>query len=673
MVAGNPNSIVIFESTAKKMVGEVGSLVGKEIKLADNRTFYIAGVLKDPPVNSRLGTIKKFFFWLGENPSKNQFFPTQIAMRNTFHIQLYKNASKQIFLTKLKNHFDKDDSENQYELEPFTGSSISDMTAIFGEYTINIIMFLFVAGLLILLATLSNFVLFQLSLYYNRFKEYGIRIVHGVNRRQFTLQLFVDTAIKFLLSGFIVFLVMETCYRIFDKTYYELTYIHFDLPLLRGYLLKYMLYGVLLSFLFSVFLSHNLLNLCKRSIFGQLIHKNIRNRANVMLLFIQLAVIALFISAAGIVKLQVDSMKRDVFSNLTPKERENILFFPCNYPQLRGQHEVLPQKILDSKHVLGITRSDEPIIRMMWSSDIMKITGIEDQTHTVRSYQVALNFFDFFNGHSIQGETSENARNYDDAVVVNKNFLKLFPGEPIIGKTFEYAFDKTFYGLDKTYRIVGVIDNIQLFLIDFNDGVEEVNNITENDALFFKRLPAEQSYSSFYVKYQPGMQKEAKQHIEACLREFIPDGYEIVFETLQGAINNTFSTEKIISLSSVLLFFISLILGLLNIYSSVLMNVEKRKKEIAIRKINGAEWKDIIVLLGKTYFILWTLVCFISFPFIYFYAIQWLERYKEPVSINILLFVLTYIVILIFIALTVLSQLISAIKSNPAEVVKQDN
>jgi len=174
------------------------------------------------------------------------------------------------------------------------------------------------------------------------------------------------------------------------------------------------------------------------------------------------------------------------------------------------------------------------------------------------------------------------------------------------------------------------------------------------------------------VKCIAGKTKEAKKDIKNCLKEFIPETYEIEIETLQEKVDNTFSTEKLITYSSVLLFVISLILGLLNIYSSVLMSVEKRRKEIAIRIINGAEFKDIVILLGKTYFILWTVACFVSFPFIYRYATLWLERYQEPITLNVLLFVMIYIIILALIILIVISQIIKTTKANPADVIKSE-
>jgi len=359
-------------------------------------------------------------------------------------------------------------------------------------------------------------------------------------------------------------------------------------------------------------------------------------------------------------------MRSGIFSNMTEDERESILSFRCEYPQLRGLHDVLTQKILASNDVLDITGADRPIlIQAGRYYSNMVISGMEDKN--VQDYKVAFNFFDFFKGQTLLGDVSEGAMNYEDAVVVNKNFLKLFPDESVTGKTFlaKGMFDSNY----STFRIVGVIDNIQLFSLAINDGIEEVYNIAENDALFFHRLPERRSSNDFYVKYKSGRLKATKQHIEACLREFIPESSVIEFKTLQEQIDSTFTSEKLISYSSAILLLVSLILGLLNVYSSVLMSVEKRRKEIAIRKIHGAGLKDIIVLMGKRYFISWTLACIISFPFIYFYAMRWLERYKEPVNLNLLLFVANYAVILILIALTVISQIVKTAKSNPTEVI----
>ncbi len=654
------NSIVLFESKAKKLTNNISSLIGKELKIDEYKSYMITGILKDPPENSTFGKIKDYYLSLGESTNRQTSITSgDFIHKYTYYIQLNDKVSKKGFINKLDHYFAKDkadDSENPYALEPFT--SLSN----FGEYNINIVKFLLIFGTLILLSTLFNFLLFQFSMYYNHLKEYAVRIVNGVNRWQFTLQLFVDIIIKFLLSGIIVLMVIELFFQAFEKTYYDLTYIHLGLPLLRDHLAKYLLYGTIVSFALSYITSHMILKKSARSVSGYLLRVNNKNTGRNILLLIQLLVIVIFISAAVIVTLQTNKMKHQIFSNLTQDDRENIITFSGSYPQLRDKLDVVLQKISNSSDVIDISYSDENVIRMRILSPNYKITGIENQI--VRNYEVAFNFCNFFNGNILQGRSFDNLSEYD-AAIVNKKFLTLFPGESVIGKTFKYEDDRN------TYRIIGVVDHIQMYLINFTDGVESVENIMEDDAVFLRLMPAG-GYCTVYVKCKTGKTREVKQHIESCLKEFIPSEYEIDFEALQEKVDSTFSTEKLIVYSSTILFMISLVLGLLSIYSSVLMNIEKRRKEIAIRRINGAELKDVVVLFGKTYVKLWTVACILSFPAIYYYAKWWLEKYKTHITLNVFLFLTIYLVILVFIIAIVISQVIKTTNSNPSDTIKKE-
>ena len=417
-IIAHPNgSIVLFESEAKKLTENTASLIGKEVKM-DNKSYFITGILKNPPVNSTFGGIKSIYFLTGQK-SLVITYPDQ-NNKYAYCIQLNKTASKSNFLNKLEHYFNKNknenETENKYELEPFTGLSN------FSEYSINIGKFLFTFGLLILLASLFNFILLQFSMYYNHFREYGIRIVNGMNGWQLTLQLFVDIMIRFLLSGVIVFIIIELNFHNFERIYRELTYINLDLHLLMQHLMKYILYGTALSFVLSYILSHNLLKRSIRSVSGYLLQRNNNNRGRNMLLFLQMLVIIIFISAAGIVKLQVNSMKSNIFSNFTRNERENIIYFPGNIIQLFVNYDILLQKISNSTDVLDVTGSEDGVIRTYDLSNDRKIAGFEDKI--VENMVVAFNFCNFFNGHIIQGNGFENQDDYD-AAIVNENFLKL--------------------------------------------------------------------------------------------------------------------------------------------------------------------------------------------------------------------------------------------------------
>jgi ABC-type antimicrobial peptide transport system permease subunit len=121
-----------------------------------------------------------------------------------------------------------------------------------------------------------------------------------------------------------------------------------------------------------------------------------------------------------------------------------------------------------------------------------------------------------------------------------------------------------------------------------------------------------------------------------------------------------------------ILFVISLAICLLGIYSAIVMDTEKRRKEIAIRKINGATVKDIIILFGKRYIGLWTAACVLFSPFVYYFGNKWLEKYIERISLNAGLFVAIYLAIMILIVLTIIFQILKVARCNPAEVIKKE-
>jgi ABC-type antimicrobial peptide transport system permease subunit len=102
------------------------------------------------------------------------------------------------------------------------------------------------------------------------------------------------------------------------------------------------------------------------------------------------------------------------------------------------------------------------------------------------------------------------------------------------------------------------------------------------------------------------------------------------------------------------------------------MNTEKRRKEVAIRKINGAIVKDILLLFGKTYIGLWTLTCILFFPVVYYYGNRWLDNYIDRISLNINLFLIIYLVVLILIIITIIYRILKIARCNPAEVIKEE-
>jgi hypothetical protein len=82
--------------------------------------------------------------------------------------------------------------------------------------------------------------------------------------------------------------------------------------------------------------------------------------------------------------------------------------------------------------------------------------------------------------------------------------------------------------------------------------------------------------------------------------------------------------------------------------------------------------KDIIILFGKTYVVLWTSACILFFPVVYYFGNRWLEKYIERISLNTGLFAGIYLVIMTLVVLTIIFQILKVARCNPAEVIKKE-
>jgi len=141
---------------------------------------------------------------------------------------------------------------------------------------------------------------------------------------------------------------------------------------------------------------------------------------------------------------------------------------------------------------------------------------------------------------------------------------------------------------------------------------------------------------------------------------------------MRKEILDMFYTENIISSLSVVFFIVSLFMGLISIYSAVTMNTEKRRREVAIRKVNGATIKNILILFFKIYVWLWTGVCVVMFPLIYIFGKQWIDNFNQRISLDIGFFLSIYITILALILLTVIFRILNIARKNPIESIRKE-
>ena len=115
-----------------------------------------------------------------------------------------------------------------------------------------------------------------------------------------------------------------------------------------------------------------------------------------------------------------------------------------------------------------------------------------------------------------------------------------------------------------------------------------------------------------------------------------------------------------------------MLISLFGIYAVVIAATSRRRKEIAIRKVVGAEAGNIIRMFFREYTLQVITAGVVAVPLAYLIMSRWLQGYAYRVNIPWWLLGGVIVGVVIAILLTVFMQVLNAASSNPAEVVKNE-
>ena len=117
---------------------------------------------------------------------------------------------------------------------------------------------------------------------------------------------------------------------------------------------------------------------------------------------------------------------------------------------------------------------------------------------------------------------------------------------------------------------------------------------------------------------------------------------------------------------------VCILVSVFGIFSMVTLSCERRRKEIAIRKVNGARVGDILRLFAREYLGLLVVACVVAFPVGYVLMKRWLENYVEQTPISAWIYIVIFVGMAALIALCIGWRVWRAANENPAEVVKSE-
>jgi putative ABC transport system permease protein len=238
-------------------------------------------------------------------------------------------------------------------------------------------------------------------------------------------------------------------------------------------------------------------------------------------------------------------------------------------------------------------------------------------------------------------------------IVINETFRKLIGVDNPIGLTVNYPGKGKIIGVVKDFNFKPLKEPITPLIIGFNP--EACNNV--------------------YIKTSGINPKETLEYILGKYREMgtpATNNRPVMYQTVEDDYIAMYKTElrtmKILTVFSGL----SLCLSVMGIFGMVSFMVEKRKKEIAIRRINGAETKDIISLFIKNFAAIIGVASAFAIPVSFIILLRWIQTYTFSTSLSWWIFVLVPAIISLITAALIAVQVSFTARQNPAEVVKSE-
>jgi putative ABC transport system permease protein len=268
-------------------------------------------------------------------------------------------------------------------------------------------------------------------------------------------------------------------------------------------------------------------------------------------------------------------------------------------------------------------------------------------------YYVDNHFFDAYDLTLVAGKNfGETMREDSSNIIINESALDYYAFEDA-----EDAVGDILRGGNFVVTIIGVVK-------DFNQqSVKE-----EPEPIGFFHQPSNLYYS---VKAEMTDASRLLSELEKLwISHYLGNPFHYFF--LDDFYNEQYNAEQRFSnlfLASSLLGIIIACLGLLGLSA---YSITRRRKEIGIRKANGASSSHVMLILNKV-FVIWVAIAFIiACPLAWFAMNRWLQNFAYKTELSWWIFALAGLIALLIALLTVSWQSWRAANKNPVESLRYE-
>jgi len=643
----DPYSIVITTSTARALFDK-DNPIGKLIKVENGDNFKVTAVVEDVPGNSSLqfDFVKPYNYSdEGVKRSMNEWSSSSWDV----YVQTIPGADIKVIdkrINEIKHDHDKNDKISTYFSFPMNRwrlySEFKD-----GKNTggmISYVKLFSLIALIILLIACVNFMNLSTARSERRAREVGIRKTLGSQKRQIILQFFLESTIlafiALVFSIITLFLLLPSFNILVDKQLrVPITQPVFWLSALAIVIITGVVAGSYPALYLSSF---NPVKVLK----GTFLAGKWAVIPRRVLVVAQFIISILLISGTIIVYTQIQHVKNRSMGY----DPNNLVIIPSS-PETDKNYAVIKQELLKSGMIGAITRTGTDITQIQWRSGVPDWEGKPaDVAMIIGGLTTDVDFSKTMGVKILEGKDFSGMPSDSTSMLLNKAAVEVMGLKKPVGMQMKYG---------RTYTVIGVTDNV----------VSESPYQPVNPMLML--YDGNQS-GAVHIRLGKGVSPQVGlKPIEEVFKKYNPS-YPFEYKFVDQEFGKKFLTEELISKITNLFAGLAIFICCLGLAGLASFTIEKRFREIGIRKVLGASMQQVLALISAEFVKLVLIAFVIAVPLAWWAMHNWLQKYTYHININIWMFAAVGVLVLFLTLLVVSLNAMRAALANPVKSLRSE-
>ena len=317
------------------------------------------------------------------------------------------------------------------------------------------------------------------------------------------------------------------------------------------------------------------------------------------------------------------------------------------------------EKLIQNTDILDVAWSDGQLVaaqRMSWARPNPEN---QEETMYIDVFPVSWNFLDFMGIKVIEGRnfTEADSESEDGVIIFNESAKK----------AYNLTLETKYNGHSaKPCDLAG-------FCADFN--FKPLQYGITPFAFYVFGKEKWQPMTHLYVRIAKGADVAATvEYVNKRLAEIDPD-FELMEQeiiTFDKEVSQNYQSQSTLARMITIFTVMAILISVMGIFGIVLFEAERRRKEIGIRKVNGATVAEILLMFNHKFLILTAICSALAIPVAYLAVSKYLSSYTYHYPMSVWIFLAAIVLAALVVALVVSSASFKAANENPVKTLKTE-